>query len=231
MVRVSAVFSSGGLVFLFGACVSSTGWWAVIVALSVRGVPELRQPPLRNRRTTFHAAPDDGSRTRDLSRPLFLCGRAAQAVDCGAMSRHEGCAYRRLYGAETETLMKHTPMHTTIAVFVSILAGLLVPAALAQAPLPTPPPLPQTLEGPPSQPALFPPAELDRIVSPIALYPDPLLAQVLAAATFPAEIPEAARWADEHHYLIGMQLTAAIAADRLAWDPSVQALLPFPPGL
>src|ERR1700686_515978 len=40
--------------------------------------------------------------------------------------------------------MKHTPMHTTIAVFVSILAGLLVPAALAQAPLPTPPPLPQT---------------------------------------------------------------------------------------
>ena len=124
--------------------------------------------------------------------------------------------------------MKHSPMHTTIAVFVSILAGLLVPAALAQAPLPTPPPLPETLEGPPSQPALFPPAELDRIVSPIALYPDPLLAQVLAAATFPAEIPEAARWADEHHYLTGMQLTAAIAADRLPWDPSVQALLPFP---
>jgi hypothetical protein len=124
--------------------------------------------------------------------------------------------------------MKHAPMHTTIAVFVSILAGLPVPAALAQAPLPTPPPSPQTLEGPPSQPTLFPPAELDRMVSPIALYPDPLLAQVLAAATFPAEIPEAARWADEHHYLTGMQLTTAIAADRLPWDPSVQALLPFP---
>ena len=79
--------------------------------------------------------------------------------------------------------MKHTPMHTTIAVFVSILAGLLVPAALAQAPLPTPPPLPETLEGPPSQPALFPPAELDRIVSPIALYPDPLLAQGIIITT------------------------------------------------
>ncbi len=74
----------------------------------------------------------------------------------------------------------------------------------------------------------YPAAELDRIVSPIALYPDPLLAQVLAAATFPAEIPDAARWADEHHYLTGAQLTAAIAADRLPWDPSVQALLPFP---
>src|ERR1700730_16545521 len=102
------------------------------------------------------------------------------------MPRHGGCGYRRLCGAETETLMKHTPMHTTIAVFVSILAGLLVPAAFAQAPLPTPPPLPQTLERAPSQPApSFRPAELDRMVSPIALYPDPLLAQVLAAATFP----------------------------------------------
>jgi Protein of unknown function (DUF3300) len=74
----------------------------------------------------------------------------------------------------------------------------------------------------------YPPAELDRIVSPIALYPDPLLAQVLAAATFAMDIPDAARWADEHHYLTGAQLTAAIAADLLPWDPSVQALLPFP---
>jgi hypothetical protein len=86
-----------------------------------------------------------------------------------------------------------------------------------------PPPPPET--GPaPSYPA----AELDRIVSPIALYPDPLLAQVLAAATFAQDIPDAARWADEHHNLTGAQLTAAIADDRLPWDPSVQALLPFP---
>ena len=63
---------------------------------------------------------------------------------------------------------------------------------------------------------------------PIALYPDPLLAQVLAAATFPQDVPDAARWADEHHYLTGKALTDAIAADRLPWDPSVQALLPFP---
>ena len=92
----------------------------------------------------------------------------------------------------------------------------------AQAPLPTMPP-PQNM-APPSYPA----AEIERIVSPVALYPDPLLAQVLAAATFAADIPDAARWADEHHYLTGASLTTAIAADRLPWDPSVQALLPFP---
>jgi hypothetical protein len=50
----------------------------------------------------------------------------------------------------------------------------------------------------------------------------------LAAATFAQDIPDAARWADEHHYLAGSQLTTAVAADRLPWDPSVQALLPFP---
>ncbi|MCU1257090.1 MAG: hypothetical protein JWM83_3389 [Candidatus Angelobacter sp.] len=74
----------------------------------------------------------------------------------------------------------------------------------------------------------FAPQQLDRMVSRVALYPDPLLAQTLAAATFPDEIPDAANWADEHHYLTGNQLAAAIEGDQLPWDPSVQALLPFP---
>lgn len=74
----------------------------------------------------------------------------------------------------------------------------------------------------------YPPRELDRLVSRIALYPDPLLAQVLAAATYPEQIPEAANWADRHHYLSGASLAAAISNDGLPWDPSVQALLPFP---
>ena len=83
-------------------------------------------------------------------------------------------------------------------------------------------------QAPPPPPPSFPPQELDRLVSRIALYPDPLLSQILAAATFPDQIPEAARWADQHHYLTGDALAAAISADRLPWDPSVQALLPFP---
>jgi hypothetical protein len=108
-----------------------------------------------------------------------------------------------------------------------VVAGLLARPVFAQAPLPVPAPPPQTA-GASQQPPSFPPEELDRIVSPIALYPDPLLAQVLAAATFSQDVPDAARWADEHHYLTGAQLTAAITADQLTWDPSVQALLPFP---
>ena len=49
----------------------------------------------------------------------------------------------------------------------------------------------------------FTPEELDKLVARIALYPDSLLAQVLAAATYPDQIPDAARWADQHHYLTG----------------------------
>jgi len=105
---------------------------------------------------------------------------------------------------------------------VSLLLAVAVALLSAQAGLPTAPP-PQNAAAP-----SYPAAELERIVSPIALYPDPLLAQVLAAATFAMDIPDAARWADEHHYFTAAQLTAAIAADRLPWDPSVQALLPFP---
>jgi hypothetical protein len=93
----------------------------------------------------------------------------------------------------------------------------------AQAPPPqgAPPP-----PGPP--PAMLPPQELDHLVAGIALYPDPLLAQVLAAATYADQIPDAARWSDQHHYLAGPQLAGAIREDNLPWDPAVQALLPFP---
>jgi len=77
-------------------------------------------------------------------------------------------------------------------------------------------------------PPTLAPAQLDQLVARIALYPDALVAQILAAATYPDQIPDAARWADQHHYLIGQALADAITADQLPWDPSVQALLPFP---
>jgi hypothetical protein len=81
-------------------------------------------------------------------------------------------------------------------------------------------------QGPPPPPS-FPPQELDRLVSRVALYPDPLLSQIFAAATFPDQIPDAARWADQHHYLTGDALARAISDDHLPWDPAVQSLLPF----
>ncbi len=70
--------------------------------------------------------------------------------------------------------------------------------------------------------------QLDQLINRVALYPDPLLAQILAAATYPSDISDAATWADQHHYLTGQPLADAIQADQLPWDPSVQALLPFP---
>ena len=104
-----------------------------------------------------------------------------------------------------------------------VLIGCSIMPAFAQAPLPGAP-----LPGAAQVNPVYPPVELDRITSPIALYPDPLLAQVLAAATYSDQIPDAARWADQHHYLTGPALTGAMTADRVPWDPSVQALLPFP---
>jgi len=88
--------------------------------------------------------------------------------------------------------------------------------------------VPLFAQAPPPPPPSFAPGQLDQLVARVALYPDPLLAQVLAAATFPDQIPDAARWADQHHYLTGQALSDAMQADQLPWDPSVQALLPFP---
>jgi len=77
-------------------------------------------------------------------------------------------------------------------------------------------------------PPMLPPGQLDNLVARIALYPDALLAQVLAAATYPDDIAPAADWAQQHSYLRGDELARAISDDHLPWDPSVQSLLPFP---
>jgi hypothetical protein len=70
------------------------------------------------------------------------------------------------------------------------------------------------------------PEQLDSLVAPIALYPDPLLAQILAASTYPLEVVQANRWLKENSKLTGEKLTQAAA--KQPWDPSVQALVAFP---
>jgi hypothetical protein len=80
----------------------------------------------------------------------------------------------------------------------------------------------------PAQPRRLSSSELDDLVSRIALYPDPLLAQVLDASTHWDQVADAAGWADQHSYLKGDALADATKADNLDWDPSVIALLPFP---
>jgi len=68
--------------------------------------------------------------------------------------------------------------------------------------------------------------ELDRMLAPIALYPDPLLSQILMAATYPVEVVEAARWSRAHPALQGDAAVRAVEDED--WDPSVKSLIAFP---
>jgi len=81
---------------------------------------------------------------------------------------------------------------------------------------------------PTSQPAPLTAAQLDQLLAPIALDPDPLLGQILMASTYPLEVVEAARWLQDPNNarLKGDQLAAALQGKN--WDPSVQSLVPFP---
>ena len=81
---------------------------------------------------------------------------------------------------------------------------------------------------PPASLTLLSAAQLDQLTAPIALYPDPLLGQILAVATYPLEIVEAARWLEDpaHTVLKGSELAAAL--EPLPWDQSVKSLVPFP---
>jgi uncharacterized membrane protein YgcG len=76
------------------------------------------------------------------------------------------------------------------------------------------------------QPAQLTAEQLQQLVAPIALYPDALVAGVLAGSTYLNEIVAADRWLQQHPDLQGSAL--AQAADRQPWDPSVKALTQFP---
>lgn len=69
-------------------------------------------------------------------------------------------------------------------------------------------------------------AELDRMLAPVALYPDPLLSQILMAATYPVEVREAAQWSRANPRLQGDDAVRAV--EPMDWDPSVKSLVAFP---
>jgi hypothetical protein len=89
-------------------------------------------------------------------------------------------------------------------------------------------PLDQAAQPPENDPPVAQPSasDLDQLVAPIALYPDALVAQILAAATYPAQVVEADRWMQQHTDLNGDALAQAV--DSQPWDPSVKALTQFP---
>src|SRR5689334_24909618 len=77
-----------------------------------------------------------------------------------------------------------------------------------------------------TQSAKIPADQLDSLVAPIALYPDPLLAQVLAASTYPLEIVQLQQWLENHKDLKDKPLADAVAQE--SWDASIQALAGLP---
>src|SRR5262245_17567719 len=100
---------------------------------------------------------------------------------------------------------------TMIALLWSIPLG-----AMAQTPQPASAPSQPLLKGP----------ELEQLVAPIALHPDPLLAEILISSTYPLEVVQADRWAKANKNVKGEALTAALA--KQSWDDSVKSLVQVP---
>ena len=103
--------------------------------------------------------------------------------------------------------------------FIALLIlGLVLGVVVAQNPQQT---LPAAAPGTP-----LTPQALDDLVAPIALYPDPLLGQILAASTYPLEVVEAEQWVRDHPKWKGKKLMDE--AKKQSWDASVQSLVAFP---
>ena len=103
-----------------------------------------------------------------------------------------------------------------------LVAWLLVLALAAPCPTAAQPAAAQ----PSGSPAPFTPEQMEQLVAPIALYPDPLVAQVLMASTYPLEIVQAARFVKDHKDWKGDQLSEALKDQ--TWDDSVKSLVSFP---
>ena len=92
--------------------------------------------------------------------------------------------------------------------------------------LAAPPSLIAQQAGQASEAAVLKPEELEQVVAPIALHPDPLISQILMAATYPLEVVQAERWVKQNASLKGDALTKALEAQD--WDPSIKSLVNFP---
>ncbi|HEY7844481.1 MAG TPA: DUF3300 domain-containing protein, partial [Bradyrhizobium sp.] len=98
-------------------------------------------------------------------------------------------------------------------------------AAAQQQPATAPPPATPPAAAS-AQPELLKPEQLEALVAPIALYPDALLANMLAAATYPLEVVEADRFVKDSKNLKGDALKEQV--DKKGWDDSVKALTATP---
>ena len=101
-----------------------------------------------------------------------------------------------------------------------------MPSANPAAEQPPPAPGAATAEQPVPPPAPLTAEQLQQLVAPIALYPDMLIAQILAASTYPPQVVDADRFMKAHPNLSGDALAAQVNPQ--PWDPSVRSLCQFP---
>lgn len=106
-----------------------------------------------------------------------------------------------------------------IALFCSLLLAVGDPALLAQT-------NPAANSSETSEVSRIPPEQLDSLVAPIALYPDPLLSQTLVAAIYPLEIIQLQQWLQQNKNLKDKALADAVK--KQDWDPSIQAMAALP---
>lgn len=132
----------------------------------------------------------------------------------------------RIAGCYPENRRDDKSMARNISAAAALLRGLaavLVAVGTLSSPIPAlaAPAAPAAVES-------FSVEQLDALLAPIALYPDPLLAQVLMASAYPVQIVQAQRWLDDpaHKSFSGEALEKALQAE--TWDPSVKSLIPFP---
>ena len=114
-------------------------------------------------------------------------------------------------------MLSRLPKHPFARLLSVLLFALLLTPAVAAA---------QTDQGAAPAPAPFNNEQLEQIVAPIALYPDPLVAQILMASTYPLEVVQAARFAKANANLQGAQLDEELK--KYTWDDSVKSLVSFP---
>src|SRR6202012_4276841 len=162
------------------------------------------------------------------------CERRARAPRHLDQGKREGAPMMRAIGRGA----KRARGLFALAVAAALAADpLLVKAQQSPAPAATPAPPETAAPAPAATPAgaeteqppadsMFSRDELEKLLAPIALYPDPLLAQMLPASAYPVQIVQAQRWLDKNKALVAKNDYSGI--DNQDWDPAVKALARFP---
>lgn len=132
-------------------------------------------------------------------------------------------------GVHRRTVRRNTPRYALALLAAAVLSACQRPSPDAAAPQAAPQAPSAAASAPAATPVAYTPPSaqnLYQMVAPIALYPDRLVAQVLAASTYPDQITDAAGWLGRNPGLRGDALVRAV--NDQPWDPSVKALTAFP---